>query len=199
MSLPPGPHFTEDQFWRALGGAARAAAVLIAAMGVVWGALWYAFQPRIDSYFDRKLDEFRVEIGQITNQLTRIENALPGPRPFIEFATGGRIPYGDYASGSNVTFLYYLRRNRGCPTVIRAQFWSYETNSLAGEYTYDFSAIQATPSLEFGLFSARVRLPEGMAPGAYAYAPLMIPDTDVCPGELPLQAPPSDFFYVSSP
>lgn len=194
---PHGPHFSEDQFWRALGGAAKGAAALIAAVGVVWAALWWALQPRIDEYFDSRLTEFRTEISALSTQLTRIENSLPGPRPFVEFQSGGRVALGyDYAPGESLVFLYHMRRNKNCPTTVRAQFWSADGNTLAQEYTYDFSTSQPSPSLDFTLQGSRVRLPDALEPGHYSYVPVYIPDSRMCPGENPVQAPPSDFFKV---
>lgn len=195
----PLSHFTEQQFLAAVGNAAKGAAALIIAIGVVWAALWWALKPRIDDYFDSRLAEFRTEMSSLSTQLTRIENALPDPRPFIEFKSGGHLPQTrNFKPGETVTFLYQLRRNRSCPSEVQANFWSYDLNSIASEYTYRFSAIQATPSLDFGLFSVRVRIPGDMKPGDYSYAPIIIPDADACPSDTPVQVPPSEFFTVEA-
>lgn len=199
MNTPHPPHFTEDQFWKAMGSAAKGAAALIAAIGVVWAALWWALQPRIDEYFDAKLSEFRAELTQMSMQLTRIENALPAPRPFIQFRSGGHLPNNrTFKPGDTVTFLYSLRRNKSCPVTVVAQFWSYEKNALASELTYSFSATRFPSSLEYGLQSLRVQLPEDMEEGAYSYAPIFSPSTEACPGERDVQVPPSEFFLIAA-
>ena len=190
---------SDDQLWKAIGSAAKGAAALIIATGVLWGAIWWALQPRIDQYFDDKLAELRVEFGSMTMQLTRIENALPAPRGFVEFSGGGKI-VGNmvYQPGEVVTFLYQLRRNKSCSTTVRAQFWSAKSNGVVNEYTYDTSAIQAPTSLSYTLFSVRIRLPSDMVDGHYSYTPILLPDTRSCPTEDIIHVPPSDFFTVEA-
>ena len=194
-------HIVSDaQLWKAIGAATKGAAALVIATGILWGAIWWAIQPRIDTYFDGKIDELRTEFSGFAIQLSRIENALPAPRRFVEFASGGRLPDERlYEAGSTAVFLYQLRRNKSCPTTVRAQFWSYEQNSIASEYSYDTAANQAPTTVSFNLFSVRVRLPEGMEEGHYSYVPVLIPDSRSCPSEEPVQVPPSDFFTVSNP
>ena len=190
---------SDDQLWKAIGSAAKGAAALIIATGVLWGAIWWALQPRIDQYFDDKLAEIRVEFGSMTMQLTRIENALPAPRGFVEFSGGGQIPDNVvYRPGEVVTFLYQLRRNKSCATTVRAQFWSAASNALVNEYTYEASANQAPTSLSYTLFSVRIRLPSDMVDGHYSYTPILLPDTRSCPTEDIIHVPPSDFFTVKA-
>lgn len=190
---------SDDQLWKAIGSAAKGAAALIIATGILWGAIWWALQPRIDEYFDNKLDQLRTEFGTVSLQLTRIENALPAPRKFLEFTSGGRLPVNRvYEAGGAVSFLYQLRRNKSCSTTVRAQFWSYKQNGIATEYTYEASASQAPTTLDFNLFSVRVRLPENMSDGHYSYVPVLVPDPRACPTEEVVQVPPSDFFEVKN-
>ena len=188
---------SDDQLWNAIGSAAKGAAALVIATGVLWGAIWWALQPRIDQYFDDKVSQLRTEFGTVSIQLTRIENSLPAPRKFIEFSSGGRLPQGKvYQAGDTAVFLYQLRRNKTCPTSVRAQFWGYEKNGVASEYTYEAAASQAPTTLDFNLFSVRVRLPNDMGDGFYSYIPVLVPDARNCPAEEVVQAPPSDFFLI---
>jgi len=172
---------SDDQLWKAIGSAAKGAAALIIATGVLWGAIWWALQPRIDQYFDDKLAELRVEFGSMTMQLTRIENALPAPRGFVEFSGGGKIVDNVvYQPGEVVTFLYA------------------NSNGVVNEYTYDTSASQAPTSFSYTLFSVRIRLPSDMVDGHYSYTPILLPDTRSCPTEDIIHVPPSDFFTVEA-
>lgn len=193
-----GPQLTEEQVWKGVGSAAKGAAALVAAIGVVWAALWWALQPRVDEYFDTKLAQFRLELVDISTKLTRIEQALPSPKPFVEFVGNATHEQGVYHAGETIELLYLLRRNLACPTTVNAQFWSYESNTVASELSYQFQATQAATSIDFGLFAVRIRVPEGMKPGVYSYAPLLIPSTEACPLQSTIQVPPSLPFIVEA-
>ena len=189
---------SDESIWKAFITASKGAAALIVATGVLWGAIWWALQPRIDQYFSDKLNELRAEFLDVSAQLNRIENALPAPRGFVEFEGGGKLPSAaTYNAGEAVVFLYQVRRNRSCSTAVLAQFWSYEKNGIVSEYSYPFTAVQAPITKTSALFSVRVKLPANMSEGNYSYAPILTPDPLRCPSSEIVQVPPSDFFKVA--
>lgn len=194
------PEFNASQFWSVVASTARNVAAVIIAFGVIWGASWYALQPRIDAYFEEKLSAFRTELEAITTRLTQIQSSLPDPKPFVEIKGGGHLAHHEPVQpGGFLSILYLVRRNSDCPTTVLVQFWSQQANSIASEFNYEVPAQQAAPSFGFQLFPIRVRIPDNIRPGYYSYVPLLIPDRTICPGERSLQVEPSDFFEVKAP
>lgn len=193
------PHsFDATQFWGIIGATARNVAAVLLAFGVIWAGMWtYIIQPQVDRYFEGKIGGLRVELGAIVVQLEAIKGALPAPRPFLEIAGTGHFVEGrKYRPGDAVTFVYLTRRNNDCPTTVKVQFWSNEANAIDNELSYTIDAVQTSPSFSFQPFSLRVRLPANMPPGFYSYAPILVPDRNICPAERALAVEPTDFFEV---
>lgn len=195
---PQPPPFDATQFWGIIAATARNVAAVLLAFGVIWAGMWtYIIQPQVDHYFEAKLGILREELVEITSRLEAIQKSLPAPRAFVEVSgTGHFNNTRSYKAGETVTFLYLLRRNNDCPTTVRVQFWSERVNAIASELSYEVPDQQPSPSFGFQLFSVRVRLPDGMSQGVYAYAPILYPDLTYCPGERPVVVEPSDFFEV---
>lgn len=177
-------------------------ASLIVSIGVVSGAVWYGFQPRIDTYIEDKITAATVEItkGQLEmNQtLVLIGNRINGqpPIPFIEFrGTGILRTEGPFKAGGKVPLVFHLRRNGTCPTTVRVRFMN-EAGVVDSALSVEMKASPAPITRTFEPFPVNVRLAPDHPKGRWSYVPTLIPDPRICPGEQSVNVPPSEFFDV---
>lgn len=196
------PDFNTSQLWSIVGSTVRNVSAVIIGMGIIWGASWYALQPRIDDYFesffDAKFTEISTELRAITLQLQSIRDIMPDFKRFLDMRGSPQlVAQHSYRPGSTLTLLYLVRTNLDCPAIVRAQFFAADINAVATEYSYDVPAQVPARSFDYQLFVARVHLPETMQPGFYSYAPIVLPDRVACPAERNIQVAPSPFFEVA--
>jgi len=191
------PEINSQQFASALGAAAKNVSAFIIALGIIWGATWYAVQPRIDAYFDDKLAAVTKQLAEVSETLRTLETRLPKRKPFIEVKDGiGIINPGPFTAGRSIGFLYKVRRSLPCTTTMKVQFFSATRNGIAGELTYLIPAHEIASSFGFSLQPMYVRLPADMPAGRYSFVPDLIPDNAECPTQSKYSVAPSPFFEV---
>jgi len=219
MAQQPGT-IDPAAFWGVFFATLRNVAAVIIAMGVLGTFGWRLASPSVDAFLQERLIEhaaaletasarrdadaaqLRSELARLIASVDGIAARLPPERPFIEFQSGGRLVAPDgavFAPGDDVPFLYYLRRNRDCPSTVRIQFYDANINAITARYSYEIPAVQAAPSFGFQAMLIEVTLPDNIRPGLYSYAPRIIPDRLQCPGEADVTPAPSDFFEVVLP
>lgn len=177
---------------------------ILAALSIAGGALWFAFQPRVEGWLEEWLDQQDAarntavfsRFESLDAQLDVIIRAIGSTRAaFIEFRGTGVVQNeGPISPGDIVTIHFQLRRNVPCPTSVEVRFFSADLNAIDSSLTYIIPATRAPVTSDFMSFTVRLRLPADMPPGRYAYAPVLVPEG--CNNYGPETPPMSEFFNV---
>lgn len=197
MAEDPRPVDAAD-LWHAFFGTLRSIAAAVVALGILWGGTWFAFQPRVDGYFEAKLEPMTREVERLSAQLETL-NRLMGQEttPFIEFFGNGKlIEEGPFVPGQRVGVLYMVRRNQPCASTVRVEFFSEQERGVVSQYSHEIQGVNAPVTTRPIQFPIYIDLPRNLRPGRYSYTPMMIPDREECPRASIVPVPPSDFFEV---
>lgn len=158
----------------------RRLAPATAALGMIGSGVWWAAGDTILAW------------AQLPDRVAAIEARLPdaAEAPFVEFSGQASMWPDRVRAGQHVRIVYMARRNRSCDTTIERRFQRVMTSFPDPALISQGRAPVAALTMGYEIFSARMQIPEGIAPGIYAYRPSLS-----CPGERPVM-PPSVFFEV---
>lgn len=125
-----------------------------------------------------------------------VSNVAARVTPFLEIDGRGVVTAGGpFQAGGTVPIQFLLRRNKPCATDIEVRFARAPEGSIDTSLTYVIPATRAPITADFQTFTVSVRLPEGMAPGRYAYTALAVASPFECPEERPVTTL-SEYFDV---
>jgi hypothetical protein len=166
---------------------------IIVAVGIVGGALLAGTRYALRDYIP--LPELVAELAgtgrEVANQLATIEARLAGanaPPPIVEYQHEAYVLPAAASPGQDVRVVYYQRRNVDCETMIERRFFS------VGEAQYDDQTVlrqaetTAPVTPQYLIWSRRLTVPVGLAPGHYLYHPVLR-----CAGYPAVAAPPALF------
>jgi len=157
-------------------------APVITAFAIVYGAIDRRWGETIHAWkaMPERLDRIEERLGEIT------------PIPFVEFLPTARMWPETVRAGAAVRIVYVLRRNRDCAMTVDRQFQRVSASSI--DPALSSTSRAATPPLTLGyeVFTVPVAIPETIAPGLYAYRPILR-----CKDEPPISPPPTFFEVVA--
>lgn len=118
-----------------------------------------------------------------------------GSSRFIEFIGNGIVAYDQpYSPGDSVLIFYTLRRNLGCVTDVEVRFLNADRGGIETSLTYRIPSTRAPITSDYIIFPVRVRLPNEMQAGRWAYSSILTPKD--CIDNKAVIVPISNFFTV---
>jgi hypothetical protein len=181
-------------------GAFKGIAALIIALGVVFGGVYYLFEPRMEEWLEDREAPVIGRLDNIEGKLSNIEIALRRNQiNLIDFEGIGYVPDRDanYKPGDVVSIIYHLRRNFNCRTRVYARFIDGDTGLPYSPASYERMAERAPVTEELITFKVDIEIPEALPSGTWSYVPIIAP-VEGCSNLTSQTVPPSEFFRVTA-
>src|SRR5690625_2057367 len=169
-------------WWRGLSTFAARLIPICTVFGFAYAGAVYRWGDMINAWQDmpERLDRLEERLGEIV------------PVPFVELLPTARMSPAVVRAAVAVRIVFVLRRNPACAMTGDRQFQRVSAGSIDPPLSSTSRA--ATPPLTLGyeVFTVPVAIPETIAPGLYAYRPILR-----WKDEPPISTPPTFFEVVA--